>query len=125
MTEPTDDEKLKSFYRRIHPGGWWEPIRLATGMKKSDQQMGKLVVCWLSAVAMTYSILFLTGSLIFHEWINALIYAGIALASWLLLRVFITRTKIFCRLICQLCFDSCAIRNAELSKCFLKSRNGN
>jgi SSS family solute:Na+ symporter len=95
MTEPTDDEKLKSFYRRIHPGGWWEPIRLATGMKKSDQQMGKLVVCWLSAVAMTYSILFLTGSLIFHEWINALIYAGIALASWLLLRVFITRTKIF------------------------------
>jgi SSS family solute:Na+ symporter len=95
MTEPTDDEKLKSFYRRIHPGGWWEPIRLATGMKKSDQQMGKLVVCWLSAVAMTYSILFLTGSLIFHEWMNALIYAGIALASWLLLRVFITRTKIF------------------------------
>ena len=95
MTEPTDDEKLKSFYRRIHPGGWWEPIRLATGMKKSDQQMGKLVVCWLSAVAMTYSILFLTGSLIFHEWMNALIYAGIALASWLLLSVFITRTKIF------------------------------
>lgn len=95
MTEPTDDEKLKSFYRRIHPGGWWEPIRIATGMKKSDQQVGKLVVCWLSAVAMTYSILFLTGSLIFHEWMNALTYAGIALASWVLLRIFITRTKIF------------------------------
>ncbi|MGB3074264.1 MAG: sodium:solute symporter family protein [Chitinophagales bacterium] len=95
ITAPVEEEKLKEFYRRIHPGGWWEPVRALTGMEKSTQQMGKLVVCWLSAVIMTYSILFLTGSLIFQEWIDAAIYAGIALGSWLLLRSFITRTKIF------------------------------
>lgn len=95
MTEPADEEKLKSFYRRIHPGGWWEPVRISTGMKKSDQQMGKLVVCWLSAVAMTYSILFFCGSLIFYEWKNALVYGVLALLSGLLLRNFISRTKIF------------------------------
>lgn len=95
LTAPTDAEKLKSFYRLIHPGGWWEPVRALTGMEKSTQQMGKLVVCWLSAVAMTYAILFLTGSLIFHEWSNAGIYGAIAFVSWMVLRSFITRTKIF------------------------------
>lgn len=95
ITVPTDEEKLKSFYRRIHPGGWWEPVRALTGMPKSNMQMGNLVVCWLSAVAMTYSILFLTGSLIFHEWMNAVIYAVITVVSLLILRSFVTRTKIF------------------------------
>lgn len=95
MTEPTDDEKLKSFYRRIHPGGWWEPIRLATGLPKSEQQPAKLTVCWLSAVVMTYSILFFTGSLIFQEWMNAIIYAVMALCSIMVLRYFVSRTRIF------------------------------
>lgn len=95
LTKPTDEEKLKHFYGLIRPGGWWEPIRALTGLEKSTQQPGKLIVCWLSAVCLTYSILFLTGSLIFHEWVNAAIYSVIALLSWMLLRSFIARTKIF------------------------------
>ncbi len=95
ITPPADAATLRSFYERIHPGGWWEPVRLAAGMERSSQQIGKLTICWLSAVAMTYSILFLTGSLIFMEWAYAAIYACTAVVSGILLRTFITRTKIF------------------------------
>lgn len=95
ITPPADAATLRSFYERIHPGGWWEPVRLAAGMERSSQQIGKLTICWLSAVAMTYSILFLTGSLIFMEWAYAAIYACTAVISGILLRTFITRTKIF------------------------------
>ena len=87
----TDPETLKSFYDRIKPDGNWCHFR----NDWNGRRLIMLIVCWLSAIIMAYSILFLTGSVILHEMTNALMYLLVTVLSFLILRVTSKKVEIF------------------------------
>lgn len=91
LTPPESDEVLSSFYNRIKPTGSWGKYKTEEGPKF---QLLRLAVCWISAVTMTYCLLFAMGKLIFMEWDWAGIYGGIALVSGLLLSSQLKKTRI-------------------------------
>lgn len=95
ITKPSTNDVLINFYHKVRPDGAWEPVRQLAGGEAFKSNVPNLIVCWLSAIAFTYSILFLTGKLIFMEWNDALIWAGVALVSFFVLRSFVLKTRIF------------------------------
>lgn len=92
LTPATDSETLQSFYDRIKPAGNW-----GTFAEKSEQKsnLTLLFVCWISAIAMAYSILFTTGSLVFKEWWNAAGYFSVFVVSVVMVKYFSAKVKIF------------------------------
>lgn len=85
LTKPESPETLKAFYAKVQPDGWWGPVRAQMQMQVVPGRMINLAACWLSAVGMTYFILFGTGKLIFQEWQDAALYlAGAGLFSLVL-----------------------------------------
>lgn len=87
----TDPEILKSFYDRIKPDGNWCHFRNDWNGKR----LMMLIVCWLSAIFMAYSILFLTGSLILQEMSDAIIYLLVTIISFMILKVSSKKVEIF------------------------------
>ena len=91
VSKPTDEKHLKAFFDKIKPDGNWRPFRKS----KNSQRLIKLVVCWLSAIVMAYSALFLTGSFIFKEWNEGFIYSAICIVSFVVLRYTAGKVHIF------------------------------
>jgi hypothetical protein len=73
VTRPTDDEKLRSFYMRVRPGGpgWW-PVQRALGLAQEPIADGALSwVNWVAGIVSVYSTLFGMGRVIFGDlWIG-------------------------------------------------------
>lgn len=95
LTQPESEETLKKFYLRVEPQGAWNSIREKLDIPKTKSQIPVLILCWMSAVTLTYSTLFLIGKLIFQDYYYALINLGIAVISFIILRYFMFHTKIF------------------------------
>ena len=87
----TDRSVLESFFSKIKPDGNWRPFTPSW----NGQKLGLLFICWLSAIFMAYSILFLTGSLILHEFGDSLLYVLVAIASFFILRFSSDKVNIF------------------------------
>lgn len=94
ITKPTEESKLISFYKKILPSGAWKPIRKIANETGSQTSIYRLVICWISAIIMTYSILFATGNIIFMEWINALLWLLSAVISFIVLRINMVKTSL-------------------------------
>jgi len=98
LTKPVDHKVLSVFYNRVRPEGWWGAVNSAdessAGMK-SKGNIGELLLAWISAIAMTYSILFCTGYAIFHEWKLAAIWFVCAFLGFLGLKRAAGLTGIF------------------------------
>ncbi len=94
LTKPTDKEKLLSFYNKVKPDGAWNPIKQLTNFKEEKSNLPYLVVCWITSVWMTYSILFFIGKLIFKEWDSVMIWGMSSLISLILFRIFLSKTSI-------------------------------
>lgn len=95
LTKPENDETLKKFYLQVEPQGAWNSIRNKLSIPKTKSQIPSLIICWLSAVSLTYSTLFLIGKLIFQDYYYALINLGVFIFSLIILRYFMFHTKIF------------------------------
>ncbi len=95
LTKPENEQTLIKFYQQVEPEGAWNSIREKLNIPKKKSQIPMLLICWLSAIAFTYSLLFLIGKLIFQEYYYALINLIIAIISFIVLRYFIARTTIF------------------------------
>jgi solute:Na+ symporter, SSS family len=95
LTPPTDRQKLEEFYQLIKPFGQWRPFQDQQAINKSKRSVWLLLGCWLSAIFMAYSILFLTGKIIFMEWTEAGIYLAVFLLSFFSLRYLTNKVKIF------------------------------
>ena len=82
LTPATASSQLKAFYDRVRPGLGWKPFR------KEGEQRGKhpgwLFLCWISALFMTYSLLFCLGRTILLFTLEALIWGGVAVLSFLI-----------------------------------------
>jgi solute:Na+ symporter, SSS family len=95
LTKPTDTKVLENFYLLIKPDGNWKPFRHLNDDEKSSSSIPTLLVCWISAVVMAYSILFFIGYLIFKEWEAALISGVVIIVSSSIMLYFSKRVKIF------------------------------
>ncbi|MDF1672000.1 MAG: Na+:solute symporter [Vicingaceae bacterium] len=95
ITKPEKEETLKNFYQQVEPEGAWNSIRKALSLPKQKSQIPALIISWISATTLTYSMLFMIGKLIFQEYQTALINLIIAIISIIILRIMMLRTKIF------------------------------
>jgi SSS family solute:Na+ symporter len=75
ITQPTDLSVLKSFYTRIQPDGFWQPVIKDLGSKPKKSQLPQLFTCWLLGIGLGYACLFGLGKLIFADWQGAMIYS--------------------------------------------------
>lgn len=87
ITKPEKPEVLQKFYERIQPQGNWKPVRLLLNIPHKKSTIPYLVLSWFSAVLMTYSLLFLIGSIIFGDYKQAAILFCTALSGLLLMRL--------------------------------------
>lgn len=92
LTKPTEDEVLKSFYRKIHPGGiMWKKISSQLPEVESDSGFLKLFINWIIGVILVYSILFGTGKLLLNDYTGFIIYILIAVISIVILYLNISK----------------------------------
>ncbi|HEY3119206.1 MAG TPA: sodium:solute symporter family protein [Vicinamibacteria bacterium] len=74
LTPPVEMDTLKSFFRRVHPGGpGWRPVALLTPEVRADSGMGRLALDWAAGVVLVYSTLFAIGSVLFGRWTSAIV----------------------------------------------------
>jgi len=82
LTRPTDEEHLKKFYIRVHPGGaGWSRIAALLPDVKGDRGYGTLFLSWLAGIVLVYSTLFGVGELILGSVTLAFTYIAIALLA--------------------------------------------
>ncbi|MCX8011291.1 MAG: sodium:proline symporter, partial [Ignavibacteria bacterium] len=82
ITPPTDNETLKSFYRRVHPGGLlWKKISEQLPDVQGDKNFILLFINWLFGLLLVYSTLFGIGKLLFGEYVFSIIYFVLAVVS--------------------------------------------
>ena len=94
LTQPEDDKILRSFYKKIQPGGpGWEQV-----INKAEKDNVNIVdktqawsvpsgiIAMLLGIALIYSLLFAIGYWIYGETTLAIALTGIAVASAILLK---------------------------------------
>ncbi len=82
LTKPTDDAKLKEFYRKVHPGGiGWKKISIQMPDVVSDKNYGKLFANWFAGCILVLFFLFGTGKIIFQEYLTGFVFIAIALIA--------------------------------------------
>lgn len=88
LTPPIQEETLKNFYRRVHPGGWgWKPIAGVLPDVQGDTGYGALFVNWIAGVVLVYAALFGIGKIILGETALGAGFLGVgALAGWVIYR---------------------------------------
>ncbi|HRI26701.1 MAG TPA: Na+:solute symporter [Chitinophagales bacterium] len=96
LTPPESPETLQQFYRTVQPDGFWKPVAQATFPHTATHKHNLLwlVGAWLSAVVMTYSILFALGKLIFMEWGSFALFFTTAAIGLAALRYCLRFTKV-------------------------------
>lgn len=83
LTKPEPTTTLTTFWEKVH--GHSDYKNQSTAFQSQGLY---LVGCWLSALVMTYSLLFLTGKFILQEYGLAFFLGLVAVGSWLVLRFF-------------------------------------
>ncbi len=93
FTPPVSNEILRRFYDKVKPDGAWKPFQSKEKVKSHN--IRNLLICWVSAIFMTYSALFATGKIIFAQWVDGSVWIFIAVISGIILVNRIKKTKIF------------------------------
>ncbi len=94
FTPATNMEKLKAFYCKVQPDGRWGVVRQLTNLADKKSNLAYLFLCWLSAIMMTYGILFASGYLLFKEWNKGLMALAFVIVGFILLRIGLKKTRI-------------------------------
>ncbi len=86
LTQPTGEEKLKAFYKKVHPGGiGWRAIEKKLPYVKGDKGFVLMFANWFLGSLMVIMTLFGIGKLIFKNYTLSLLFFAIALISALLI----------------------------------------
>jgi len=87
ITKPTDESKLESFYRRVHPGGiGWKKLSDKLTDVKSDSGYYLLFINWIAGIVLVYSFLFGSGKIIFGQYLPGILFILIGIAAALLIK---------------------------------------
>ena len=87
LTPPSDAETLKSFCRRINPGGrGWRPIyteldREGHAFDTKGVNVPRGILCMLFGCLAVYSVLFATGSFLYGNSINGAVLSAVAIVA--------------------------------------------
>ncbi len=85
-TKPTSNNKLKSFYTKVHPGGiGWKPIAQQLPDVKGDKGFVLMFANWFLGSLMVIFTLFGIGKLIFKNYQLAILYFIVALIAGFLI----------------------------------------
>ena len=101
MTQPESKDVLRSFYKRIQPGGpgWTKVVKeaKADGIEivhsKEGWSVPSGIVAMLLGCVMIYSCMFATGYWIYRDYTYAVILTGLALVSAFLMTKMWTKIK--------------------------------
>ncbi len=94
LTQPTEHNHLQAFYERIKPQGNWHPQAQISNTKPNNEQLFYALICWLLAIVLVYSMLFIIGYILFANW-QSVMYCGIAiLIASIGLRVYLPKSGI-------------------------------
>jgi SSS family solute:Na+ symporter len=88
LTRPVDDDTLKRFFRRVHPGGpGWARVAVLVPEVRPDSGYAGLFVDWVAGVALIYSMLFAVGSFLFGAYGRGTLCLAVAAVSvWIIHR---------------------------------------
>jgi Na+/proline symporter len=77
LTQPEPIYRLKEFYQRVQPGGWWAPV--TQGFEHSLQPVTDgIFIQWIAGILMIYGFTFGIGNLIFTNYSHAVLLFGCA-----------------------------------------------
>ena len=86
VTKPEPEEKLVSFYRRVHPSVYgWQPIAKLCPELPQVRDFSMNFANWAAGVAMVYSALFSIGHMVFHRFGFGLLLAAVSGISALII----------------------------------------
>ncbi len=82
LTRPTDEEKLKSFYKRVHPGGiGWKKVTQMMPEVRVDSSYAGLFLNWVAGIVLIYFMLFGIGNMILGEHGQGILFLIIGLLA--------------------------------------------
>jgi len=77
LTQPEPIYRLKEFYQRVQPGGWWAPV--TQGFEHSLQPVSDgIFIQWIAGILMIYGFTFGIGNFIFNNYSHAVLLFGCA-----------------------------------------------
>ncbi len=86
MTKPVTSEKLREFYRRVHPGGaGWRVIAEQVPDVRGDTGFAGLFINWIAGIVLVYTMLFGVGKVILGDTGAGLVYLAIGLLAGLVI----------------------------------------
>lgn len=95
LTNPEDESVLRSFYRKIRPGGpGWRPIADLERDVQPDGDLGVSIVCALVAAAGVYLTIPLVGALIFGDFGTAALLGIGVIVTLVLISVLFRRLNL-------------------------------
>lgn len=101
LTPATDAQTLENFWKKVHQQP--APTLSTKNIEILDSHVANpaksygmldLLFCWMSAIILAYSMLFLTGKLLLKEWSTAGILAALALISLVGLHHFMKKVNL-------------------------------
>lgn len=82
ITKPADENILKKFYEKVHPGGpGWKKIQNQMPYVIADKSYGYLFIDWICGIVLVYMFLFGTGKIILGEYLYGLILILVGLIA--------------------------------------------
>jgi Na+/proline symporter len=94
MTSPEPRATLDAFYKKVRPAGpGWGVIARESGISPVRGELSRNALAWIAGVVMVYSIMFVTGAVIFHNPQQILIFGTSLVVSAGLLVVVIRRER--------------------------------
>jgi len=94
LTPPTKHNHIQAFYERIKPQGIWHPQAQISNVKPNNDKLFFAIICWVLAIVLVYSLLFITGYVLFAEWESAGKCAIAILISMIGLKVYLPKSSI-------------------------------
>ena len=80
-TRPESDEVLDRFYRRVHPGGWWDHVAERTGVRSADPPASRMWPGFLLGALFVYASLLGIGHLLTGRAGTGLLLLVVSLAA--------------------------------------------
>ena len=80
-TRPESDEVLDRFYRRVHPGGWWDRVARRAGVTSNDPSAARMWLGFLLGALFVYASLLGVGCLLTGKTIAGTLLVVVSLAA--------------------------------------------
>ena len=80
-TKPESDKVLDGFYRRVHPGGWWDRVARRTGIASNDPSAGRMWMGFLLGAIFVYASLLGVGYLLTGKAIAGTLLVVVSLGA--------------------------------------------